>query len=78
IAGKPHARTVVACIGPQTAATAREFGLRVDVQPEAATVPALIDALAEFAVARAAADKEKAAAAAAKKAARSSSRRVAR
>ena len=49
IAGKPHARTVVACIGPQTAATAREFGLRVDVQPEAATVPALIDALAEFA-----------------------------
>ncbi|MDT4904406.1 MAG: uroporphyrinogen methyltransferase / synthase, partial [Pseudonocardiales bacterium] len=42
IAGKPHARTVVACIGPQTAATAREFGLRVDVQPEAATVPALI------------------------------------
>ena len=29
IAGKPHARTVVACIGPQTAATAREFGLRV-------------------------------------------------
>ena len=34
IAGKPHARTVVACIGPQTAATAREFGLRVDVQPE--------------------------------------------
>ena len=34
IAGKPHARTVVASIGPQTAATAREFGLRVDVQPE--------------------------------------------
>jgi len=70
IAGKPHARTVVACIGPQTAATAKEFGLRVDVQPEQATVPALIDALAEFAVARAAAEKEKAAAAAAKKAAR--------
>ncbi len=78
IAGKPHARTVVACIGPQTAATAREFGLRVDVQPESATVPALIDALAEFAVARAAAEKEKAAAAAAKKAARSSSRRASR
>ena len=33
IAGKPHARTVVACIGPQTAATAREFGLRSDVEP---------------------------------------------
>ena len=43
IAGKPHAKTVVACIGPQTAATAREFGLRVDVQPEHPTVPALID-----------------------------------
>jgi uroporphyrinogen III methyltransferase/synthase len=76
IAGKPHARTVVACIGPQTAATAREFGLRVDVQPESATVPALIDALAEFAVARAAAEKEKAAAVAAKKAARSPGRRA--
>ncbi|HET6876132.1 MAG TPA: uroporphyrinogen-III synthase [Jatrophihabitans sp.] len=78
IAGKPHARTVVACIGPQTAATAKEFGLRVDVQPENATVPALIDALAEFAVARAAEEKEKAAAAAAKKSSRSSSRRSAR
>jgi uroporphyrinogen III methyltransferase/synthase len=70
IAGKPHARTVVACIGPQTAATAKEFGLRVDVQPESATVPALIDALAEFAVAKVAEEREKAAAAAAKKAAR--------
>jgi uroporphyrinogen III methyltransferase/synthase len=78
IAGKPHARTVVACIGPQTAATAREFGLRVDVQPEAATVPALIDALATFAVTRAAEEKEKAAAAAAKKAARATARRASR
>jgi uroporphyrinogen III methyltransferase/synthase len=78
IAGKPHARTVVACIGPQTAATAKEFGLRVDVQPESATVPALIDALAEFAIARAEAEKEKAAATAAKKAARSSARRASR
>jgi uroporphyrinogen III methyltransferase/synthase len=75
IAGKPHARTVVACIGPQTAATAKEFGLRVDVQPDQANVAALVDALAEFAVARAAAEKEKAAAAAAKKAARAASRR---
>lgn len=49
IAGKPHARTVVACIGPQTAATAREFGLRSDVEPEVAAVDALVDALAEFA-----------------------------
>jgi uroporphyrinogen III methyltransferase/synthase len=78
IAGKPHARTVVACIGPQTAATAKEFGLRVDVQPESATVPALVDALAEYAVVKAAEEREKAAAAAAKKAARSSARRAAR
>ncbi len=74
IAGKPHARTVVACIGPQTAATAIEFGLRVDVQPEQATVPALIDALAQFAIERAANEKEKAAATAAKKATRRASR----
>jgi len=46
IAGKPHTRTIVACIGPQTAETAREFGLRVDVQPDEARVPALVDALA--------------------------------
>ena len=49
IAGKPHARTVVACIGPQTAATAREFGLRADVEPEDAQVHALVDGLAAFA-----------------------------
>ncbi|MBO0878659.1 MAG: bifunctional uroporphyrinogen-III C-methyltransferase/uroporphyrinogen-III synthase, partial [Pseudonocardia sp.] len=49
IAGKPHARTLVACIGPKTAETAREFGLRVDVQPELAQVPALVDALAAHA-----------------------------
>ncbi|MEJ7705369.1 MAG: uroporphyrinogen-III synthase [Geodermatophilaceae bacterium] len=49
IAGKPHPRTVVACIGPQTAATAREFGLRVDVQPDVAAVEPLVDALAEHA-----------------------------
>jgi uroporphyrinogen III methyltransferase / synthase len=50
IAGKPHARTVVACIGPQTAATAAEFGLRPEVEPETAQVPALVDALAAYAV----------------------------
>ncbi len=49
IAGKPHTRTIVACIGPQTAETAKEFGLRVDVQPEQAQVPALVDALADHA-----------------------------
>jgi uroporphyrinogen III methyltransferase / synthase len=52
IAGKPHARTVVACIGPQTAATAREFGLRSDVEPEVAAVDTLVDALAAFAAAQ--------------------------
>ncbi|HEY2207590.1 MAG TPA: bifunctional uroporphyrinogen-III C-methyltransferase/uroporphyrinogen-III synthase [Pseudonocardia sp.] len=46
IAGKPHTRTLVACIGPKTAETAREFGLRVDVQPDIAQVPTLVDALA--------------------------------
>ncbi len=49
IAGKPHHRTIVACIGPKTAETAIEFGLRVDVQPESADVPALVDALAAHA-----------------------------
>ncbi|MGI9063423.1 MAG: uroporphyrinogen-III synthase [Pseudonocardiaceae bacterium] len=49
IAGKPHARTIVACIGPATAETAVEFGLRVDVQPELAQVGSLVDALAEHA-----------------------------
>jgi uroporphyrinogen III methyltransferase/synthase len=52
IAGKPHAKTVVAAIGPATAATAQEFGLRVDVQPETAAIGPLVDALAEFAAAR--------------------------
>jgi len=49
IAGKPHARTIVACIGPKTAETAAEFGLRVDVQPETAAVGPLVEALAEHA-----------------------------
>ena len=31
IAGKPHPSTVIACIGPATAKTAEECGLRVDV-----------------------------------------------
>jgi uroporphyrinogen III methyltransferase / synthase len=49
IAGKPHARTIVACIGPKTAETAAEFGLRVDVQPETAAIGPLVEALAEHA-----------------------------
>jgi uroporphyrinogen III methyltransferase/synthase len=50
IAGKPHARTVVAVIGPKTADTATEFGLRVDAQPAHASVPDLVEALATYAV----------------------------
>lgn len=46
IAGKPHHTTVVACIGPQTAKTAEEHGLRVDVMAEASTLIGLVDALA--------------------------------
>ncbi len=47
IAGKPHARTIIACIGPSTKAAAEEVGLRVDVVPEVADVPMLVDALAD-------------------------------
>ncbi len=46
IAGKPHASTVVACIGPATAKTAEEHGLRVDVLAESPSVIALAQALA--------------------------------
>ena len=49
IAGKPHETTVIACIGPKTAETAQELGLRVDVQAPEATTQALVAALAEFA-----------------------------
>lgn len=47
IAGKPHTRTIIACIGPMAAATAREYGLRVDVQPERAGITDLVDALGD-------------------------------
>ena len=40
---------VVACIGPVTAATARERGLTVDVEAELHTVAGLVDALVEWA-----------------------------
>jgi uroporphyrinogen III methyltransferase/synthase len=48
IAGKPHAVTVIAVIGPETAKTAAEFGLRVDVTAPRPSVTALVDALAEY------------------------------
>jgi uroporphyrinogen III methyltransferase / synthase len=47
IAGKPHAVTVIAVIGPETAKTAAEFGLRVDVMAPRPSVTTLVDALAE-------------------------------
>jgi uroporphyrinogen III methyltransferase/synthase len=46
IAGKPHAVTVIAVIGQQTAKTAAEFGLRVDVVAAKPSVSALVEALA--------------------------------
>jgi len=52
IAGKPHAVTVIGVIGPQTAKTAAEFGLRVDVTAAKPSVGALVDALADFGAAQ--------------------------
>lgn len=52
IAGKPHTSTIIACIGPATAKTAEEHGLRVDVLAESPSVEVLADALAEFGTAR--------------------------
>jgi uroporphyrinogen III methyltransferase/synthase len=48
IAGKPHATTVIACIGPATAKTAEEHGLRVDVLAPSPSVPDLAAALSEY------------------------------
>ncbi|XVX21008.1 uroporphyrinogen-III synthase [Actinomycetota bacterium] len=47
IAGKPHTSTVIACIGPATAKTAEEHGLRVDVLAPEASAVSLVDALAD-------------------------------
>ncbi|HEX5511152.1 MAG TPA: uroporphyrinogen-III synthase, partial [Actinomycetales bacterium] len=58
IAGKPHATTVVACIGPATAKTAEEHGLRVDVLAPEPSAAAVVDALAEFGAGMAAAAAE--------------------
>ncbi|MFJ2114007.1 MULTISPECIES: uroporphyrinogen-III synthase [unclassified Streptomyces] len=48
IAGKPHNVTVIACIGPATAKTAEEHGLRVDVLAPEPSVHKLAEALAAF------------------------------
>ncbi|MGW4912409.1 uroporphyrinogen-III synthase [Streptomyces sp. NPDC004270] len=52
IAGKPHNVTVIACIGPATAKTAEEHGLRVDVMAPEPSVGKLAEALAEFGLRR--------------------------
>ena len=55
IAGKPHPSTVIAVIGPATAKTAEEHGLRVDVLAPKPDVELLVDALADFGSSRRAA-----------------------
>jgi len=52
IAGKPHPSTVIAVIGPATAKTAEEHGLRVDVMAPKPDVELLVEALADFGAAR--------------------------
>ncbi|MCM2413422.1 MULTISPECIES: bifunctional uroporphyrinogen-III C-methyltransferase/uroporphyrinogen-III synthase [unclassified Streptomyces] len=58
IAGKPHNVTVIACIGPATAKTAEEHGLRVDVLSPEPSVHKLAEALAAFGAQRRDAAKE--------------------
>jgi uroporphyrinogen III methyltransferase/synthase len=55
IAGKPHGSTVIAAIGPATAKTCEEHGLRVDVLASTPSVDVLADELAAFGAARGAA-----------------------
>lgn len=45
LAGLPPAGAKIASIGPVTTATAEKLGLVVHIQPEVATVPALVDAV---------------------------------
>ena len=55
IAGKPHPSTIIAVIGPATAKTAEDHGLRVDVLASKPDVELLVDALADFGASRRAA-----------------------
>src|SRR3712207_6486203 len=55
IAGKPHPSTIIGVIGPATAKTAEEHGLRVDVLAPNPSVEELVDALADHGAARRAA-----------------------
>ncbi|WP_148613632.1 uroporphyrinogen-III synthase [Nocardioides rubriscoriae] len=52
IAGKPHPSTIIAVIGPATAKTAEEHGLRVDVLAPKPDVDVLVEALADFGASR--------------------------
>ncbi len=52
IAGKPHTSTIIAVIGPATAKTAEEHGLRVDVLAPNPSVEELVDALGDFGATR--------------------------
>jgi len=56
IAGKPHTSSIIAVIGPQTAKTAEELGLRVDVSAPKPSATLLAEALAEFGRSRREAD----------------------
>lgn len=38
----------VACIGPVTAKTAEEYGMKTDIMPNEYTIPALVDAMGEY------------------------------
>jgi uroporphyrinogen III methyltransferase/synthase len=44
----PLAGVVVACIGDITATSAAEYGLRVEIQPQQFTIPALARAIADY------------------------------
>ncbi|CAN5682388.1 uroporphyrinogen-III C-methyltransferase [soil metagenome] len=50
--GRERLPPVVACIGPVTAATAREHGLTVDIEAQVHTIEGLTDALVAWAAAR--------------------------
>jgi uroporphyrinogen III methyltransferase/synthase len=52
IAGKPHTSTIIAAIGPATAKTCEEHGLRVDVIAAKPSAVELADGLAGFAAER--------------------------
>jgi uroporphyrinogen III methyltransferase/synthase len=50
--GEDHLPPTVACIGPVTAATARDMGLAVDIEAPVHTIGGLVDAIVEWASAR--------------------------